>query len=90
MCNCLYLLKIPKDVVLHVFGFCINFIPSDILLGIRNQSDSAEVDILNFVILYAKFYIYNCKRNAIPINLYSFQVKLKTWMVVEEYKSNKF
>ena len=29
-------------------------------------------------------------KNAIPIDLYSFQVKLKTRMVVEEYRCNMF
>ena len=74
----------------HAFEFCINFTPLDILLGIPNYSNSTEIDILNFVILYAKFYIYSCKRNAIPVDLYSFQVKLKTRMVVEEYRCNTF
>ena len=74
----------------HAFEFCINFTPLDILLGIPNYSNSTEIDILNFVILYAKFYIYSCKRNAIPIDLYSFQVKLKTRMVVEEYRCHMF
>ena len=74
----------------YAFEFCINFTPLDILLGIPNHSNSTEIDILNFVILYAKFYIYSCKRNTIPIDLYSFQVKLNTQMVVEEYRCNIF
>ena len=74
----------------HAFKFCINFTPLDILLGIPNHSNSTAIDILNFVILYAKFYIYSCKRNAIPIDLYSFQVKLKTRMVVEEHRCSMF
>ena len=82
--------KYLKTWFLHTLEFCINFIPLDIQLGIPNHSDSSEIDILNFVILFAKFYIYNCYRNSIPVHLYSFQVKLKTLMAIEEYRFNMY
>ena len=42
--------------------------------------------ILNFVILFAKYYIYNCKKNGMPINFFSFLVKLKSRPIIEEYR----
>ena len=92
---CLYLSEIEtfrnlKTWFLHTFKLCINVTPLDVLLGIPNHSDSTEIDIRNFVILFAKCYIYSCKRNTIAVYLYSFQVKLKTGMVVEGYRCNMY
>ena len=42
---------------------------------------------LNFVILFAKYFIHDCKKNDKPVDFYHFQVKLKTRMVIEEYRS---
>ena len=30
--------------------------------------------------------VHDCKKNEMPINLYSFQVKLKTRMVIQDYR----
>ena len=44
-----------------------------------------DIDTLNFVRLFVKSYIYACKKNELLIDLYNFQVKLKTHMVMQEY-----
>ena len=73
---------------LRTFGFCINFTILDILLGIPNYDKSKDIYILNFVILFAKSYMYNSKRDEMAIDLYTFLVKLKTRMIIEEYRCN--
>ena len=75
---------------LRTFEFSINFTVLDILLGIPNHGKNKDIDILNLVILFAKsyIYIYNSRRDEMPINLYIFLVKLKTRMVIEEYRCN--
>ena len=75
------------------FEFCINFTVLDILLGIPNYGKNKDIDILNFVILFAKYYIYSSKRDAMAIDFYTFLfytflVKLKTRMLIEEYRCN--
>ena len=75
---------------LCTFEFCINFTVLDILLyrNIPNYGKNKDIDILNFVILFAKSYIYNSKRDEMAIDLYTFLVKLKTRMVIKEYRCN--
>ena len=53
---------------------------------IPNYCKNKDIDILNFVILFAKSYIYDCKKKEMPIDLYNFQVKLKSHMVTQEYR----
>ena len=72
---------------LRVFQFVINFTP---LLGIPNYDNSNVIMNLNFVILFAKYFIYDCKKNDKPVDFYHFQVKLKTRMVIEEYRSELY
>lgn len=43
------------------------------------------LDILNFVILYGKYYIKMCRQNVKQIDLYRFLVMLKERMYVEKY-----
>ena len=73
---------------LRTFEFCINFTVLDILLVIPNYGKNKDTDILNFVILFAKSYIYSSKRDEMAIDFYTFLVKLKTRMVIEEYRCN--
>ena len=47
-----------------------------------------KFDILNFVMLFAKSYICNSKRDEMAIDLYTFLVKLKTRMLIEECRCN--
>ena len=83
-------LEFFKGLVLRTFEFCINFTVLDILLGIRNPGKNKDIDILNFVILFAKSYIYSSKRDEMAIDFYTFLVKLKTRMVIEEYRCNVY
>ena len=61
---------------LTTFEFSIKFTVLDILLGIPNHGKNKDIDILNFVILFAKAYIYNSKRDEMAIDFYTFLVKL--------------
>ena len=58
------------------------------LLGIPNYDNSNDVMILNFVILFTKYYmyIYNCKKNGVPVDFFRFLVKLKSHLIIEEYR----
>ena len=76
--------------VLGCFPIVINFTPLNILLGIPNYDNTNVILNLNFVILFAKYFIYDCKKNDKPVDLYNFQVKLKTRMVIKEYRSELY
>ena len=62
--------KFLKRWFIRTFQFVINFTSLDIQLGIPNYDNSNDVMILNFVILFAKYYIYNCKKNGMPIDFF--------------------
>ena len=80
-------MEISKKMVhSHLSIFVTNFTSLDMLLGIPNDDNSNDVMILNFVILFAKYYIYNCKKNGIVIDFFSFLVKLKSHLMIEEYR----
>ena len=53
-------------------------------MGVPNYDNSNDVIILNFIILFTKYYIYNCKKNGMPIDFFSFLVKLKSCLINEE------
>ena len=53
---------------LRTFEFCINFTVLDILLGIPNYGKNKDIDILNFVISFAKSYIYSSKGDEMAID----------------------
>ena len=46
--------------------------------------------ISNFVILFPKYKIYDCKKNGMPIDFFSFLVKLKSCLIIEEYRHIKY
>ena len=60
---------------LRTFEFSIKFTVLDILLGIPNHGKNIDIDILNYVILFAKSYIHNSKKDEMAIDLYTFLVK---------------
>ena len=78
--------KFLKRWFIRTFQFVINFTSLDILLGIPIYDNSNDVMILNFVILFVKYYMYNCKKNGVPIDFFSFLVKLKSHLIIEEYR----
>ena len=86
-CNVLHVFwKKLKAWFLRNFDFIINFKTLDILLGIPNYQRTNDIDILNFIILFAKNFIYTCKKNNRHIDFFSFLVKLKTQLEIEEYR----
>ena len=84
------ILGVCKEMVFACFPICHYFTPLDILLGISNYDNSNVIMNLNFVILFAKYFICDCKKNDKPVDSYNFQVKLKTRMVIEEYRSELY
>ena len=48
-----------------------------------NYDNNNDVTILNFVILFANNYIYNCEKSGKPIDFYNFQMNLKTRMIID-------
>ena len=77
--------KYLKNWFVRVCDFVIGFEAIDILLGTPNQNNDACINILNFVILFAKHYILRCRKTNKPIDLYTYQVMLKNRMEVEKY-----
>ena len=75
---------------LRVFQFVINCTLLDILLGIPNYDKSNIIMNLNYVILFAKYFIHDCKKNNKSVDYYNFQIKLKPHMVIEEYRSELY
>ena len=63
----------------------INFSPLDIIFGISNFGNNNELNVLNFVILFAKFFIKQCKLNKNHVNFPAFINKLKESMVTKRY-----
>ena len=45
------------------FATKVNFGPLDILLGLPNYGKESSIDVLNYIILFAKLYIQDCKLN---------------------------
>ena len=45
---------------------------------------------MNFVILFTKNHIYNFEKNWMPVDLYNFQVNVKTRMTIDEFRSYTF
>ena len=66
------------------FDFVINFGPLDILFGIPNYLKNLELDVFNFIILYAKMYIKQCKENKKATEFYEFQIDLKERILIEQ------
>ena len=71
---------------LRNFDFSINFTSLDVLLGIPNYEKNMEINILNFVMLFAKCFIYNCRKYNVSVDFYNFLVRLKSRVIVEEYR----
>ena len=55
----------------------------DVLFGI--VSNNQPTFYLNFILLYAKYYIYNCKRNEKTLFLFDFLIELKNAIELEKY-----
>jgi len=79
-----------KSWFLKNFEFLINFTSLDVLLGIPNHNKQTEIDILNFILLFSKNYIYSSKKVCKQIDFYTFQVKLKTQIEIEKYRCKMY
>ena len=49
----------------------------NIIFGIPNPNSDNIITYLNYVILHALFYIYNCNREKINPSLFAFIIELK-------------
>ena len=58
-------------------GFCFVLSELDIIFGILNPFNDDNIDVLNHCILFAKQYIYQCKRDEQHICVFEFLVRLK-------------
>ena len=79
-----------KKWFLRNFEFSINCTPLDILIGIPNFDKDVNISIFNFVVLFAKYFVYCCKQSNKPVDFFHFLVKLKTRIVYEEYRCKMF
>ena len=82
--------KSLKAWFLRNFQFVINCTALDVLLQIPNYERSNDITNLNFVILFAKNYIYTCKKNGMQIDFDNFLEQLKTHMVIEEFRCSMY
>ena len=55
-----------------------------VLLGIPNHNDDKYIDIFNLCILYAKWYIYQCKLNDQKLFIVDYIKFVKDKMRIEE------
>ena len=79
--------KFLKRWFIRTFQFVISLTSPDIPLIIPNYDNNNEVMILNFVILFVKYYIYYCKTNGKPIDVFSFLAQLKSHLIIQEYRN---
>ena len=66
------------------FDFVINFGPLDILLGIPNYDSNSDLNVLNFVILFAKSFIKKHRIYGKMFDFYQFQIELKKRVLIEK------
>ena len=57
----------------------------DVLFGISNVNQDPHIDVLNYLILFAKHYIAECKRLKNELFFYEYQVKLKNRIDIERF-----
>lgn len=55
----------------------------DVIFGIVNNNDLVAIQVLNFCILFAKFFIYKRKSSSADIDFYTYQVELKHRLEIE-------
>ena len=59
-----------------------------ILLQLPNDERTNNITNLNFVILFAKTYIYTCTQTGMQLYFYNSQVQFKTHIVFEKFRYN--
>ena len=66
-----------------IFGIRINLTVMEIMFGISDENEDDILFVFNFCILYAKYYIYNCKVNNVVCYFPCFKQTLITRLEVE-------
>ena len=61
----------------NLFLFSIQISSLEIIFGLPNETKDSMIHIYNFVILYAKHYIYTNKKMGKSLSLYEFHLQLK-------------
>lgn len=61
----------------NVTGFSFMLSEQDIIFGVLNPFNQDNIDVLNYCILFAKLFIYKCKKEETRICLYEFLAILK-------------
>ena len=59
----------------------------DVIFGVLNPFKYDHIDILNYCIIYAKFYIYQCKKDSKNICFFEFLILLKNKIEILHYIS---
>ena len=66
-------------------NFAIKLSIVDIIFGIQNDMNDKLIDVLNFCILFAKYYIYKCRYKDTKSNINSYKMILKERVEMERY-----
>jgi hypothetical protein len=72
------------------FEFTIPITILEVIFGIPNERDDKHINLLNAVILHAKYYIYYAKKKEEKIDLYNFllSLKIELKLIKTHYKEN--
>jgi tRNA U34 5-carboxymethylaminomethyl modifying enzyme MnmG/GidA len=79
-----------------IFHFSIELSILEILFGIPNENKDNAINIYNYVILHAKYYIYISKKQEKDINMYNLlllikkELRLKRISSIEKLQLHKF
>ncbi len=57
----------------------------DVMLGVSNDNKDVIIDALNFVILFAKHFIYHCNISQKSVSFKDYMVKLENRLEIEKY-----
>ncbi len=69
----------------NIFGISIPLTNVEILFGILNFTSDKVVCCLNYILLTAKFYIYNCKSQCTDIVFHAYCRELKSLLETKKY-----
>ena len=72
---------------LTILGTSVALSAADVLLGIANFHNDDFINILNFCILYGKWYISRCKKDGVNISFIDYIKLLKDKLKLEEIES---
>ena len=86
--NCVYSKLFWKDFEFYFYSLSQEFVHlslQDVLMGII----TSECPLLNYFLLIAKLYIWDCRRSQILPSLAGFKIKIKTKFETEKYICTK-